>query len=331
MRIPAGLCVLTCCCAVLAACTAAGHKGPDATVTTPSVGKPASPVSAQAALSTEQFTAYAALGLSNDDGLAPGESGSAINAACMTAAGYPNAGAVLQDIRLGGTASLSFAMPWGGWGYLGEADAQQYGFQFPPGSALRALGIALPSTNLASLPAAEQAAAGKCATIVQDFSNAIAIGPLAGIGTLADDILTDTLQDPAVKTASRAWSACMAKNGYSFNVPQNVFQAELQAMYGKGPHNIGPGSQVSAPAERAQIAAAVTDADCTQSSDLSGIYFAVQASYEQQLVTTNQQGLSDAVRRFRAAYAREMSKLTALLRTTKAQPFGPVKRTPAGV
>jgi hypothetical protein len=330
MRIPAVLCVLTCCCAVLAACTAAGRKGPDATVTTPSVGKPAPPASAQAALSTEQFTPYAALGLSNDDGLAPGESGAAINAACMTAAGYPNAGAVLENISLGGTASLSFAMPWGGWGYLGEADAQQYGFQFPPGSALSTLGLDLPSANPASLSAAEQAAAGKCATIAQDFSNAIETGPLAGIGTLANDVLNDTLHDPAVKTASRAWSACMAKNGYSFTAPQNVFQAEMQAMYGKGPRTIGPGSQVSGPAERAQIAAAVTDADCTQSTDLSGIYFAVQTSYEQQLVTANQQGLSDAVHRYRATYARELSKLTALLRTAKAQPFGPIKRARAG-
>ena len=329
MRIPAALGVLTCCCAVLAACTGAGHKGPDATVTTPSVGKPVPPASAQAALSTEEFTPYAALGLSNDDGLALGESGSAINAACMTAAGYPNAGAVLESISLGGTASLSFAMPWGEWGYLGEADAQQYGFQPRPGSALSALGLALPSANLASLPAAEQAAAGKCASIVRDFSNAIASGPLAGIGTLANDILTDTLADPAVKTASRAWSACMAKNGYSFTAPQNVFRAELQAMYGTGQHNIGPGTQVSAPAERAQIAVAVTDAGCTQSTDLSGIYFAVQASYERQLVTANQQGLSNAVRRYRAAYARELNRLTALLRSAKAQPFGPGKRTRA--
>ena len=42
---------------------------------------------------------------------------------------------------------------------------------------------------------------------------------------------------------------------------------------------------MSAAANQAQIAAAVTDANCTQSTDLAGIYFAVQASYEQQLVT----------------------------------------------
>ena len=122
----------------------------------------------------------------------------------------------------------------------------------------------------------------------------------------------------------------MAKNGYSFNSPDNVFRAEVQAMYGNGQHNISPGTQVSGPAERAQIAVAVTDADCTQSTDLSGIYFAVQASYEQQLVKANQQALTDAVHRYRVAYARELSRLTALLRTAKAVPFGPVKHTRPG-
>jgi hypothetical protein len=61
MRIRNGLGVLICCCAGLAACTAA-PKGPDTTVTTPAVGRPLAPVSAQAALSSEAFTPYAGLG-----------------------------------------------------------------------------------------------------------------------------------------------------------------------------------------------------------------------------------------------------------------------------
>ena len=85
---------------------------------------------------------------------------------------------------------------------------------------------------------------------------------------------------------------------------------------------ISPNDPVSASANQAQIATAVTDADCTQSSDLAGIYFAVQASYEQQLVNANQQALTAAVKQYRAAYAKELAKLPALLRTAKAQPFG---------
>jgi hypothetical protein len=329
MRNRTGLGVLICCTA-LAACTATAPKGPDATVTTPSVGRPPPPASAQAGLSSEAFTPYAALGISSNDGLSPGESQYTLVGPCMNAAGYP--GVTLSDaivpfgISIGG--SLAFTQPWGGWGYLGTADAQQYGFRVPPGAALTALGLpgGLPASP-PSVSAAEQAAGGKCGTIIQDFATATQDRALAGIATLGNDIANDVARDPAVKAATRDWSACMAKNGYSFDQPQNVFNQEFQNMYG-GQHHISPSTTVSASAEQAQLAAAVTDAGCTQSSDLGGIYFAVQASYERQLVTANQQALSAAVSQYRAAYAKELKELPALLHTAKAQPFRPGKHAP---
>jgi hypothetical protein len=301
------------------------------TVTTPGVGRPLPPSSVQAALSRDAFTPYAALGQSNNDGLAPNESDNALAIACMGDAGYPNSGFAPFNIRLG-PANLAFSQPWGGWGYLGAAEAEQYGFLVPPGSALSALGIDVPpqeNTNPASLPEAEQTAIGKCATIVQNFTNASQNGPLAGIGTLSNDIANDVLRDAAVKQASHAWSACMAKNGYSYHQPQDVFFQELQDTYGgRRPVNIS--DPVSAAARQAQLTAAVTDATCTQSADLAGIYFAVQASYEQQLVDANQQALTSAVQRYRTAYQKELSKLPALLRTAKAIPFPTGKTVRAG-
>jgi hypothetical protein len=323
MRIRTGLGILICCCAALTACTANAPKGPDPTVTTPAVGRPPAPVSAQAALSSQAFTPYAALGISSNDGLAPGESQYTLAGPCMNAAGYPgvtfNDGIVPTSISIGG--GLAFTQPWGGWGYLGAADAQQYGFRVPPGAALTALGLGggLPASP-PSVPAAEQTAAGKCGTIIQDFASATQGGALAGIITLGNDIGSDVAHDPAVKNATRAWSACMAKNGYSADQPQNLFNQEWQVMYG-GAHAITPSTTVSASANQAQLATAVTDADCSQSSDLAGIYFAVQASYEKQLVTANQQALSAAVSQYRAAYIKELKELPALLRTAKAQPF----------
>ena len=62
----------------------------------------------------------------------------------------------------------------------------------------------------------------------------------------------------------------------------------------------------------------MTDADCTQSTDLAGIYFAVQASYEQQIVDLNQEQLNSAVDQYRAAYHKELSKLSSLLASTKS-------------
>ena len=321
MRTRPALFLLICCCAGLSACTADASSGPNVTVSTPNVGRPDPPSSAQAALSRDAFTPYAALGQSNNDGLAPNESTEALSSACMTDAGYPNSPNVPFGIALG-PANLAFSQPGGAWGYLGAAVAAQYGFRLPPGSALSALGIDTsgPGTNPASLPQAEQTAIGKCATITENFSNSMQNGALAGIGTLSNDIYNDVANDGAVAGATRAWKACMTRNGYNFSQPQTVFFQELRAMFG-GQGSIRAGQPVSSAANEAQIAAAVSDADCSQSADLPGIYFAVLASYEQQIVNANATALAAAVRQYRAAYSRELGKLPALLKTASVQPF----------
>jgi hypothetical protein len=188
----------------------------------------------------------------------------------------------------------------------------------PPGSALAALGIGTQGLGAgpSALPQAEQAALGKCSAIEQDFTNAVQNGPLAGIGTLSNDLYNDVEKDDAVSGATRAWKACMARNGYSFTQPGAVFFQELRTMYGGG--HITPGQPVSAAANQAQIATAVTDADCTQSADLAGIYFAVQASYEQQFVSANRQALDAGVREYKAAFATALKAMPALLQTAPA-------------
>ncbi len=74
---------------------------------------------------------------------------------------------------------------------------------------------------------------------------------------------------------------------------------------------------------------AVADADCTLSSDLAGIYFAVQASYEQQFVSANQQALNAGVREYKAAFAKALKAMPALLQTTSATPDLPGPPRPA--
>lgn len=326
MRARPALVLLICCCAGLSACTAAAPQGPDVAVSTPGVGRPAPPSSAQAALSSEAFTPYAALGLSDNDGLAPNESEESLASACMTDAGYPDSGNVPFGISLT-PANLAFAQPWGAWGYLGAAQAQQDGFRAPAGSVLTELGIGTAGlgTDPASLPQAEQSALGKCSTIEQDFTDSVQSGSLAGISTLSNDIYNDVEQDSAVSSATKAWTACMATNGYSFHQPGTVIFTELRSMYSGG--RVTPGQTVSAAANQAQIATAVTDAGCTAATDLAGIYFAVQASYEQQIVNVNASALAAAVRQYRAAYAKELSRLPDLLKTASAQPFS---SAPAG-
>jgi hypothetical protein len=329
IRTGAGVLLTGICCASLAACTAAASSGPDVTVTDPAVGRPAPPDSVQAALSRMAFTPYAALGLSNNDGLAPGESTDELSSACMSAAGYPGASSGAPFGVAISAAGLSFSQPWGPWGYLGLATAEQYGFLQPAGSALSSLGIDAsgPNTNPGSLPAAEQTAMGKCATIVEDFTSEVTNGPLAGIQTLTNDVYNDVQRDPQVKSATRAWSACMARNGYSYPDPLTAFKDELRSLYGAAPgQKIVVGrTSLTTSQNQAQIAMAVTDANCAQSTDLAGIYFAVQASYEQQLVNANQQALGAAVQQYRADYQKDVSTLPALLRTATAQPLSPAR------
>ena len=113
----------------------------------------------------------------------------------------------------------------------------------------------------------------------------------------------------------------MAKNGYDYPDPMTGFRKELFSLNG-GSDQLTRNSAQNLAKNQAQIAMAVTDADCTQSADLAGIYFAVQASYEQQIVNLNQQQLNTAVEQYHAAYGKEVSKLSGLLKTapTKA-PF----------
>ena len=114
MRTPTRVSLLACCCAALAACTATGPKGPHTTVTTHNVGKPPPPASAQAALSSEALTPYAALGQSHNDGLAPGESNDALTNTCMHADGYPNYASGITAINIS-PSNLAFGVPLKAW------------------------------------------------------------------------------------------------------------------------------------------------------------------------------------------------------------------------
>ena len=318
MRIRTGLGLLTCCCAALVGCTAAPPKGPDATVTTPAIGRPPAPASEAAALASEAFTPYADLGASANDGLAPGDTYAALHTACMDDAGYGQyAASTPYPVRA--NRGLGFPQPFGPWGYIGVALAEQYGFNAPETDVPDGTGAPVPGSTGASTPAGAQAAAGKCFNIVQAFNNAQFATSTAGIETMNDELGSDVVNNADLLRAQHAWSACMARNGYDGEQANTIWGQYLNTILGPGPT---PGSSPgpTAAQNRAQIAAAVTDADCTLSTDLGGIYFALQDSFEQQLVTANQQALNAAVRQYKASYARELSKLPALLRTTSATP-----------
>ena len=325
MRIRTGWPLLICG-VVLAACTANAPKGPAATVTTPAVGRPAAPASVAAAMASEVFTPYAALGASDNDGLAPGDTYDALHTACMNDAGYGQyAAAAPYPART--NRGLGFPQAYGPWGYVGTALAAQEGFlsgEGGPGSGAPAGGVPV-GGPLGNLPTAAQAAAGKCFNILENFNNAQFAHSMSIIETLNNYISTDVVQDGEFKKADRNWSACMAKNGFS-SPDAEAFWSQALNSIGQGPVSApAPGqnptelpSAPTAAQNKAQIAMAVADANCTLSSDLAGIYFAVQANYEQQFVSANQQALNAGIREYKAAFAKALKTMPALLQTASA-------------
>ncbi len=318
MPIRTGLGLLICG-VVLAACTANAPKGPAATVTTPAVGRPPAPSSVAAAMSSEVFTPYAALGASDNDGLAPGDTYDALHTACMTDAGYSQyAAEAPYPART--NRGLGFPQAFGPWGYVGTALAAEQGFLV---GGTPTPGPGAPGGPFSSLPTAAQAAAGKCFNILENFNNAQFAHSMAIIETLNNYISTDVIQDGEFKKATREWSACIARQGFSSPDPSSFWQQALTTLGYRPPPGQNPGGAPATPStaqNKAQIAMAVADANCTLSSDLAGIYFAVQANYEQQFVSANKQALDAGVQQSKVAFAKELKELPALLRTTSATP-----------
>jgi hypothetical protein len=279
-------------------------------------------------MSSEAFTPYAGLGAAANDGLAPGDTYDALHTACMNDAGYGQyASQAPYGVRT--NRGLAFAEPFGPWGYIGTALAAQQGFlagiDLGGGGPGAGPGLGGPFGNL---PAGARAAAGKCLNIVANFNNAQFVHSMAIIETLNNDISTDVVQDGEFKKAMRNWSACMAKQGFSSS-DADTFSQQAQAPLGltRVPGQNPPAAPTAAQ-NRAQIAMAVADANCTLTSDLSGIYFAVQANYEQQFVSANQQALNAGVREYKAAFAKALTTMPALLRTTSAIPNLPGRSLP---
>jgi hypothetical protein len=304
--------VLLCCSAGLglSACSAGSSaKSPETGVTAPSVGKPAMASSIQAALARQAFTPYAELGDAAGDGLAPNEAASSLGAACMTDAGYPNDGNLLGNEHVGDT--LRGTTAFGAFGYVGATQAAQDGFN--PG------GFGGPGPG--DLSDAAQAATEKCATIVGNFTGNQGNSALAGIQALGQTIRSDEFKDPSIAKATKAWSACMTADGYVHGTPNELINSVMAVSRAASKTTVTGGLTITAPSltaaqKAAQIAQAEADVACTQSTDLAGIYFAVQAGYEQQIVDANQPELSKAVQQYRAAYRKELGKLQTLLTTT---------------
>jgi hypothetical protein len=101
-----------------------------------------------------------------------------------------------------------------------------------------------------------------------------------------------TQSDPLVKAVVRAWAGCMSRRGYRYSQP---VKAALHT-WPKQP-------------SRAEIATAVADVTCKRQVDLANTWLAVEAAYQQALVSQNLTQLSG----IQASYGGVLQRAAALL------------------
>ncbi|MBV2152295.1 hypothetical protein [Kitasatospora sp. SUK 42] len=174
------------------------------------------------------------------------------------------------------------ALPAGPWGYLGAEAAATLGFHPPKRTAPR--------------PDAAPVGAGEAydnARVDCDRQAAEQLGspPAAGaelVGRLFDESMKAAAKDARVVAATRAWTVCMTAAGFEAATPD-----ELARKY-----------QTTPEATPAELAAARADADCTATSNLAGLWFAVLAGYQRQLIDRNAQALTAQQEAVRAQDAR---------------------------
>ncbi|MFI1718331.1 hypothetical protein [Streptomyces litmocidini] len=95
-----------------------------------------------------------------------------------------------------------------------------------------------------------------------------------------------------VNKAFQDWSACMARSGFSYKTPLEP----LEEIKGSGP-------------TAAEIATAKADVRCKESTNLVGIWFAVESKIQEELIARNEEALAEDGKVFDALIRRASEEL----------------------
>lgn len=178
----------------------------------------------------------------------------------------------------------------------GLADPAQAAHGYWPDSR-----VSVPRPRSPALPAAESAAltgagaagvggrpvpAGGCAAEAQRWLTAR--DPAGADRSLAQRLGSDSFfgsqQDPAVRSVTRQWAACMRAAGHPY----------------AGPLDPPGDSRFTGPAGPAEIAVAHADVRCKQRTNLVGVWFTAEAALQRSLVAANRPALELARKALRA-------------------------------
>ncbi len=164
----------------------------------------------------------------------------------------------------------------------------------PPGPTMTDAEIAVFSGHVALRPGAAPAPPGyNGIPIPKDGCRRESLDKVGGMldttlpGHLDAQSMDTSQADPAVQSALREWSSCMAGRGYTVALPSD---ANTLAPAGGSQ---GPGS--------AEITVALADIDCKRKVDLVGIWFRTESQVQNRLIEQNQLALGDVRDRIAAA------------------------------
>jgi hypothetical protein len=263
---------------LLCACSTGSRQAPDATVTPPPLDGARAPVSLAAAMSALPLAAYEPSGALR---LAVRQAVGILEVTCMKQRGY-------HRFRPAPAVRSSGALPGGGgpFGYVNAGYAARRGFGLPARTA-PAEGVNPAETRVSIA----------CLTRAQDRVFRAA-HPLSRtdqelLFSLYLKSESEVIDDQRVEAATRAWAACMKRDGFNDGNP-----ASLASESWPGP-----------PSAR-EIATAKADAACTSSVDLAGIYFAALAGYERELAAPHAKALA-AVRRANQSQTARTAQIVA--------------------
>ncbi|HUN37497.1 MAG TPA: hypothetical protein VMU95_36335 [Trebonia sp.] len=268
----------------LTGCAAGGAASPSPSVTPPSIPASPTPVPADATLS-EVHLPLDAYQLDPQDTATVLNAINTLTATCMRAKGFAYAASAVTSQSVADTPS------GGGYGLDNAQQAAEYGYSSAktvsrmtaleqgkqPGQQgsghSDAYWIALDgSVPGAGAPGFTTSGCYNSAAnqIMQYTEAASSHLDLSLPGDLVDEAQADAAKDSRVTHVTAAWSACMADQGFHYPTPAAAAQAHWPPIPSSTEKNT-----------------AVADVACKQRTNLPGVWQAVQAGYEQELISAN--------------------------------------------
>lgn len=204
---------------------------------------------------------------------------------CMTGYGFAGDPYPARDVfRMPADYGIGTNMPRR-YGISDFGIAATYGYHLPPDwTAPQSASPAVSQAEFEVLNGKDQAS-GVSVAGRQAGGHAIQDGGCAGAATrelggaltnqtaqaIDDQSLVTSQQNPAVQAATKAWSACMARSGYSFSTPYQP-----------------AGSLGSSFAGQPEVHMAMTDIDCKRQTRLVEIWFNAESAVQNQAIEAQQ-------------------------------------------